>query len=108
MIKNEYKIANITIRNDKAKCYCPLGKDWYTNQFEIYIEPAEYIPDYCDVDKYIEENINGKELIIEAAVALLYDYIMETYRPRTLAVTSSVEDAAHSEVTVERASYEMG
>lgn len=99
MIKNTFGIGEITIEST-AKCYCPLGKDWYTNQFSVDFEPGEYIPDYCEVDEWIAQNINGQHMIIEAAVAALYDHLMNTYKPAGLYVESYVDDAKHSAVTV--------
>ena len=101
MVKNTYKIKHITIEST-AQCFCPLGNDWYTNQFVVDFVPAEYIPDYCEMDKWITENINGKHMIIEQAVAMLYDYLHNTYYPVDLHVESYVEDAKHSAVTVSR------
>ena len=103
MIKNEYGIDEISI-DSTAKCYCPLGKDWYTNQFSVTIKPNDYIPDYCELDVFIKDEINGKHLIIEAAVALLFQHITELYDPAYLEVVSYVDDAAHSAVTVRRSS----
>lgn len=105
MVENKYRINQITIKS-KAKCFCPLGKDWYTNQFEVYMEPSDFIPDYCELDDFIEQQINGKEFIIEEAVAVLYEYIAVKYKPVVLSVESAVDDAAHSAVTVTRNSYD--
>lgn len=99
MVKNKYGIRNISI-DAQAKCYCPLGRDWYTNHFTIDIEVAEDIPDYVELDKWIAENINGRSLIIEEATAAVYQHVMENYQPYSCAVRSYVDDAAHSPVTV--------
>ena len=98
-LENIYGIKKIQIRAE-AKCFCPLGKDWYTNHFLIDIEVAEFIPDYCDVDKFIAENINGKHFIIEEAVAILHEYIKGEYFPASCKITSYVDDATHSTVSV--------
>ena len=103
MIKNIYGVSDIKIKAT-AKCFCPLGQDWYTNHFEITFVPEEYIPDYCDIDSFIKENINGKHFIIEEAVAKLYDFIKEEYQPYELQIKSEVDDAAHSAVVVNRCS----
>lgn len=97
MVENTYGISSINF-SPTAKCFCPLGKDWYTNNFDVTFVPDEHIPDYCEVDKWIDENINRKELIIEAAVAALYDYLNDTYAPHTLVVSSHVKDAKHCPV----------
>lgn len=99
--KNKQEINSITIC-PHATCYCPLGNDWYENEFTIRMVPDEWIPDYCDVDKFITENICGKNLIIEDAVTILYDYLETEYRPDGLVVTSSVDNAGHSPVVVSR------
>lgn len=99
MVLNTYGIKQIKIEST-AKCFCPLGQDWYTNRFLVDICPDKHIPDYCEFDKWIAENINGKELIIEDAVSKLYDYFTRTYEPKHCVVQSEVNDAKHSNVIV--------
>lgn len=99
MLENEFAITGITI-NPTARCFCPLGNDWYTNQFTVSITPAALIPDYCDIDTFVGSEINGKKIIIEEAVIMLYDFIKKNYHPAALKVVSTVTDAAHSPVTV--------
>lgn len=99
MVENNYGIDKIVI-HPEAKCFCPLGADWYTNHFEVTIGPDQKIPDYCALDVYIAENINGKELIIEEAVDLLYQHIVSIYQPRSCRIVSHVNDAGHSDVSV--------
>lgn len=100
MVKNEYGVKRVTIYPE-AICYCPLGKDWYTNKFEASMAVGEVIPDYCEVEKWLDENIRGKSLIIEDAVARFRKYLTETYSPVALEVTSSVKDAKHFPVRIE-------
>lgn len=104
MIKNTFEIDDITITTE-AKCFCPLGKDWYTNHFDIRLEPGEFIPDYCDVDKWIDENIDGTEKIVEEAVSMLFEHIKTTYKPLELTVDSYVDDARHSDVSISKRSH---
>lgn len=99
MLDNKFGITGITI-HPTARCYCPLGNDWYTNQFEVSIVPSGIIPDYCEIDKFVGSTINGSHIIIEEAVNMLYEVIKDTYEPVSLKVTSTVTDAAHSPVTV--------
>ena len=101
MVENTFGINDITIES-KAKCYCPLGQDWYTNQFTVNFYPGRYIPDYCEMDNWITANINGKSMIIEEAVARLYEYLRDTYMPIELCVESYVDDAKHSAVTIHK------
>lgn len=99
MVKNKYGIRNISI-DAQAKCYCPLGRDWYTNQFTIDIEVANDIPDYVKLDEWIAENINEHSMIIEEAVATVYEHVRDEYNPYNCSVHSYVDDAAHGVVTV--------
>lgn len=99
MVKNDFGITAITIEST-AKCYCPLGNDWYTNKFTVDFVPGKNIPDYCEMDKWIATHINGQTMIIEDAVASLHKYLQYTYLPASLRVKSYVNDARHSAVTV--------
>lgn len=98
-VKNTYGIGKIVIHSD-AKSYCWLGKAWYTNHFEVEIEPAKDIPDYCELDAFIAKTIEGESVIIEESVNLLYNHIVETYKPKKCKVTSRVNDAHHSAVEI--------
>lgn len=97
-IQNKQKISSIVMK-PVTRCFCPLGDAWYTSQFEVVFNPAETIPDYCDVDRWIKENIDGKSLIIEDAVSALYDYLL-AYNPAGLHVIADVKDAGHFPVEV--------
>lgn len=99
MVGNVYGIRNVTI-DVNAKCFCPLGNDWYTNQFHIDMDVANCIPDYVELDKWVDENINGQSMIIEAAVAKVREYIVKEYKPISCTVRSYVDDAKHSDVCV--------
>ena len=99
MLENAQGIREI-VMYPTALCYCPLGKDWYHNQFKVTMRPDRFFPDYCDVQAWIEDNIDGHPHIIEDAVDQLYDYLSETYEPMSLEVKSHVDDAGHFPVTV--------
>ena len=100
MVKNEYGVKRITMYPE-AMCYCPLGKDWYTNHFEVKMDIGSAIPDYCEVAKWLDENICGESLIIEDVLKKFRKYLNETYSPVALEVISSVNDAKHFPVRVE-------
>jgi len=118
MFKNTQKISSITFR-PKNSCHnlCPLGQLYcdelakdgskpllphYTNQFTIDFVPGEFVCDYIDVEKWIDQNLNNETLIIEDCVAMLFDYINTTYKPKWLQVESFVDDALHGPVKVTR------
>ena len=98
-VKNVQGISRIVL-TPKAICFCPLGNDWYTNEFTITLEPSDYFPDYCDVEKWMDENIRGKSLIIEDAINNLYTYFEEEYKPLSLTVSSFANSRVHAPVTV--------
>lgn len=93
----------------KMRGFCPLGDDYYTNQFKVTFKPGTQIPDYCDVENFLlanekliyhkEFNPHGKKLIIEDSVDLLYEHLQQ-YKPLFLRVESYVDDAAHFPVLV--------
>lgn len=101
MFKNEQKITKI-VMSGSSHNFCPLGQANYTNRFSMEFYPNEMIPDYLEVNSFIKENINDKELVIEDAVAILFDYLVATFEPKGLKVSSLVSDAKHPEVLVER------
>ena len=100
MIKNEkYNIKEINMY-PTAICFCPLGNDWYKNKFCVTMQPSSIIPNYCEIEEWLDDNIRGESLIIEEAISIFYSYLNETYRPITLEIKSHVEDAKHFPVEV--------
>ena len=97
--KNEQGITKIKFTQN-AQCFCPLGNDWYTNQFTVEIVPNELLADYVDVEKFIRNEIAGKSFILEDAVSTLFNYIHEQVEPKYLKVSSYGDDAVHFPVTV--------
>lgn len=96
-----YNTENITeiLYKDTLKCYCPLGKGTYTNQFKIKIKPSSTIPDYCELHEFIQKH-EGQVLIIEQAVNLVFNYLKAQLEPLELEVKSYVNDANHPPVVV--------
>lgn len=99
MIDNEYGIKEI-VMYPVAICFCPLGNDWYKNQFEVKMQINQKIPDYCEIERWLDENIRGKSLIIEDAVNKFYSFLIETYKPVLIEIKSYVNDAKHFPVEV--------
>lgn len=116
MFKNTQGITKI-IFSPKKECHniCPLGQEYinkitprgkepvpahYTNHFTIELSCSNLVPDYCDIEEWIDNNLLNQTLIIEDCVNMLYNYINTTYKPLTLKVTSKVVDAVHGPVEV--------
>lgn len=98
-LENTQKIKKI-IMKPKACTRCVLGGDWYTNELEIAFEPGAYYPDYMDVQAWIMENIDGKDLNIEDVAEMVHDYMMG-YEPENVEVTDHIKGAkTHFDVSV--------
>ena len=118
MFKNTQGINKIVFSPKKA-CHniCPLGQEFvnkntpegkqpvpahYTNHFKIEMVCGELVPDYCDIEEWIDDHLSNQTLIIEDCVQKLFDYIRDTYQPHSLQVTSKVDDAVHGPVEVSK------
>lgn len=100
MIENTQGIDEIVMR-PRACCKCVIGNDWYINAFEITFIPSKVYPDYMQVNEWIMGHIDGQALNIEDAVERVYNYLMETYSPRSLYVVDEVKGAkTHFDVIV--------
>lgn len=71
---------------------CHLGQDWYQCNFEVNFTPFEYYPDYMEVEEFIRTNIDGKELNIEEALKILYDFLKNNYLPKKLSIINHVRN----------------
>lgn len=106
--KNKQGISHIKMKG-KFECYCPLGKAPYTGHLSIHVWTPKRIPDYCDVDKFIAEKVNGHDLIIEDAVIKVLDFMADQIKHGEVEVKCKVNDAAHSPVVVSKwANVEKG
>lgn len=70
---------------------CQIGQDWYKCQFEVDFVPDGCYPDYMEVERFVCEEIDGKELNIEQAAKILYDFLKETFEPVYLTVTNHIK-----------------
>ena len=61
---------------------------------------AEIIPDYCEIDKFIRECLEGENLVIEEAASKLKKKLVEDVHPSWIMVESAVNDASHGNVVV--------
>lgn len=84
----------------KCRCFCPIGKADYTNNFTVTITPKKWIPDYCEIDKFIHEQLDGKSLVIEDAACKLKQWLTGKIHPYWVEVESDVTDGVHGHVTV--------
>ena len=100
-IENTQAIRVIVMK-PTAITKCKIGQDWYKNELEIKMMPDRYYPDYMEVEKWIMENIDGKELNIEDVVDMIYTYI-KSYGPLAVNVIDRVTgNKVHFDVVVEK------
>lgn len=98
-IENAQGITKIEY-STRSHNFCPIGKDWYTSNIKVVIEPDKQIPDYIELDEYIKDFVDSKHIIIEEVVNSVFTHIKKQYNPKYMIVTNTVTDAAHSPVTV--------
>lgn len=99
-LPNVEKVAEIVMK-PFAYTMCQIGQDWFRNSFEVVFVPGDCYPDYMEVEKYVQENIEGKELNIEQAARLLYDFLHDEYNPRQLTVYNHIKDCkTHFDVDI--------
>lgn len=98
-IENKENVSVITMM-PTAYTKCKIGQDWYKCQFECIFIPDACYPDYMEVNEYIMQNIDGKELNIEEAARLLYDHLVQ-YEPKSLKIINHIRGCkTHFDVDV--------
>lgn len=98
-IPNKEHVAYIIMR-PTAYTKCKIGQDWYKCEFEARFTPGSCYPDYIEVNKFVMDEIDGKELNIEEAARILYDHLMD-YNPQELEVVNHIKGCkTHFDVDV--------
>ena len=87
-IKNRENVSQI-IMKPTAIAKCKIGQDWYRMQFEVVFCPGDCYPDYMEVNQFVLEEMDGKELNIEEAADMLYKKLLD-YNPVSLKVTNHI------------------
>lgn len=98
-IPNKEGVAAITMK-PTAYVKCKIGQDWYKCEFEAEFNPNECYPDYMEVNRFVMDNIDGREMNIEEATRVLYEYLLK-YEPHNLNVTNHIRGCkTHFDVDV--------
>ena len=99
-IQNGENVTKITM-HPTAYTKCRIGQDWFLNRFEVNFMPEDFYPDYMEVNAFIQENIEGKEMNIEEAAKTLFDFLNVAYKPSELQVVNHIRDCkTHFDVDV--------
>jgi len=100
-LENKQGIKEITMM-PTAYTKCAIGQDWYKNEMVIHFAPGEYYPDYMDVNKWIMEEIDGKEFNIEDVVEEIYNFLLY-YEPKELSIEDHIKGCkTHFDVIVKK------
>lgn len=94
---------NVTmiVMHPTACVKCQIGQDWYKCEFEVDFVPDGCYPDYMEVAQFVADSIEGRELNIEHAAKILYDFLKETYEPNSLSVCNHIRGCkTHFDVDV--------
>lgn len=98
-IQNNEHVKSI-IMKPTAYTKCKIGQDWYKCEFEAKFTPGDCYPDYIEVNSFVMNEIDGKELNIEEATRILYEFLM-AYNPQGLEVTNHINGCkTHFDVDV--------
>lgn len=98
-IINIEQVSSIRMR-PTAVSKCKIGQDWYRMEFEVVFNPGDCYPDYMEVNDFIMQEIDGKELNIEEAAKIIYDMLL-AYNPKYLSVTNHIHGCkTHFDVDV--------
>lgn len=102
IIKNIYKVKEIKYTAN-AFTKCPIGKEWGRMFIEIHAQLGDEIPNYCEIDKFIQEEIDNHAFIIEEIGYKIYEFIKELCNPLHLSVILHDESNAFNTtyVTIE-------
>lgn len=98
MIENNENVKTVEMF-PQVKCFCPLGKDWYTNKLHITLEITDYYIDYLDVQKFLKEEVEGHGFTIEGACKKIYDFLKEQGFEE-IEIEAEASDGAHFPVKV--------
>lgn len=89
-IPNNERVSKICMK-PIAYTKCRIGQDWFLNEFEAVFFPDRFYPDYIEVEKFIAENIEGKEMNIEETARCLCNFLMK-YDPKEVYVIDHIRN----------------
>lgn len=96
--ENTMEITEIEFEKH-VQAFCPLGKAYCTYELTVTIHPNLWIPDYCELEAFLNKMAGGT-MTIEECVDQVYGHIWLVYRPHHLVVSLYCGDAVHFPVTV--------
>lgn len=102
-MRNSEDISKVTLTK-QIKAWCPIGKQGYLANVTVEVLPVDEIPDYCKLDKELD-NINGEALIIEELATEVYAIAKAAFGNAPAKATVDVKESAHMPVTVAKGDF---
>ena len=100
LIRNSQNITAIRMK-PTAITRCVIGGDWYTNRLDIIFRPDRFYPDYMEIQSWIQENIDGKDMNIEDVVSTVRSFLEKEYEPNKVIIIDHVKGCkTHFDVDV--------
>ena len=87
-IENKENVTKIVMK-PTSFVKCRIGQDWYKCEFVVIFIPGKCYPDYMQVNEFVMQEIDGRELNIEEAARVLYDHLKK-YDPEYLQVRNHI------------------
>lgn len=81
-------------------CFCTIGKEWYNMDVRCIVDVGDYYPDYCDIQRYINDNIQGKGLTIEDALFKVKEFMGQYNFKHTQVIGETSGIKGHPDVIV--------
>ena len=82
--------------------HCEIGKENYKGKIKVYMEPGEYIMDYCDEYQFIKETYNDNSWSGEVLVNHYFNHLVEQYGPKHLQVVLFATTSGHFPVEISK------
>lgn len=83
--KNDDGITETHFKTETT-AYCPIGKDYYRADIEVWVYGQKNTVDYLSIRDFCVNQLNGKNLSHEALNRVVFDKLFSEYEPEKLKV----------------------
>jgi hypothetical protein len=83
-----------------VQCVCAIGKSLCTYDMVVEMVPGKVIPDYLEVQEFMDNEVHMHFLTMEDATAAVANYLDLNYLPVSGTVSCLCDDARHFPVRV--------
>lgn len=89
---NDYGIG-LTHFKTETTVFCPIGKDYYKADIEVWVTGQKRIVDFLDINDFCVKELNGKVLSHEELTAVVFQEMEREFQPEHLKVSVVTEAA---------------